>query len=196
MTGKSKSKAKQSNTGKVGSDAEAVHKIGGKNDFGTPVRSELVRDHEDDIESRPAGSAPGNTGASGNRTTGVGSAGGEAGHDSGGDLDPDWIGLDGHGGLSAKPVLGHVDGPDDAGEPSDTFASGKPSKNKSKIKPGSHGVAPSAVGDYVDHCGSDARTINPKSAGSVNPNVGEKPGGEGEISRAEASGDVEQGGEV
>jgi hypothetical protein len=183
-------------SGKVGSDAAAIHRQGGKNDFGIPARSDVVKDREGQIEGRPAGSALGNTGARGNRTTGVGSAGGEAGHDSGGDLDPDWIGLDGKGGLSAKPVLGHTDGPDDAGEPSDTFASGKPAKGHSKIKPGSHGVAPSAQGDYVDHTGGDASTTNTKEAGSVNANIGQDNGSEGEISGAEATGNVEQGGEV
>ena len=182
--------------GKVGSDPEAIHNMGGKGDFGISVAPDILREHEGEIEGRPAGSAPGNTGSRGNRTTGVGSAGGEPGHDSGGDLDPDWIGLDGHGGISAKPVTGHTDGPDDAGEPTDTFASGKPGHTNNKIKPGSHGVAPSAVGDYVDHSGTDTSTVNSNAAGSVNSVQGDVPGAEGEISGAEASGNVEQGGEV
>jgi hypothetical protein len=183
--------------GKVGSDPNAAHNVGGKGDFGIPARSDVLKDHEGQIVGRPAGSAPGNTGSRGIRTTGVGSAGGEAGHDSGGDLDPDWIGLDGKGGLSAKPVLGHTDGPDDAGEPSDTFASGKPSKTEHpKHKPGSHGAAPNAQGDYVDHSGSDTSTNNTNAAGSVTASNGADPGAEGEISNAEATGNVEQGGEV
>ena len=186
----------KSSIGKVGSDTNALHEFGGKGDFGIPARTDVLKAHDGEIEGRPAGSAPGNTGARGVRTTGVGSAGGEAGHDSGGDLDPDWIGLDGHGGISAKPVLGHTDGPDDAGEPTDTFASGKRSNGQSKIKPGTHGAAPNAQGDYVDHSGDDTSTINTNAAGSVNAPRGEDPGAEGEISGAEASGNVEQGGEV
>jgi hypothetical protein len=179
----------QAKNSKVGSDVEAAHHFAGKSDFGMTTQQAIDTAREEGIQDRPAGSAPGYSGSKGVRTTGVGGQGGEAGHDSGGDLDPDVIGFGGQSGLSAKPVTGHTDGPDDA--PISTRRS-----TNSKIKPGTHGVAPSAQGDYVDHSGEDASTINPEQAGNVTPQNGVEPGAEGEISGAEASGNVEQGGEV
>ena len=188
---------KDKSAGKVGSDTEAArHFAGSKRDFGMTTKEAIDTAREEGIEDRPAGSAPGHSGAQSIRTTGVGSAGGEAGHDSGGDLDPDVIGLGDGAGLSAKPVLGHTDGPDDAGNPSKTFAKGKPKRGLNRIKPGAHGAAPNAQGDYVDHSGTDASTVNPDEPGNETPRQGAEPGAEGEISHAEATGNVEQGGEV
>jgi hypothetical protein len=189
-------KSSSKSTGKVGTDPEALKNVGGKGDFGIPARDAKAYAHLDDIEGRPAGSAPGNTGARGLRTTGVGSAGGEPGHDSGGDLDTDTIGFGEHGAIAAKPVTGHVDGPDDAGDPSATFASGKRSEGRGNLKPGTHGAAPKFKGDTVDHSGTDASTIGPNAGGTTATEQVDEPGAEGEIGLDEARGDVEQGGEV
>jgi hypothetical protein len=184
-------------TAKVGSDNEAArHFAGSKRDFGMTTQEAVDTAREEGIEDRPAGSAPGYSGAQSIRTTGVGSAGGEAGHDSGGDLDPEVIGFGDGAGLSAKPVLGHIDGPDDAGDPSKTFASGKTKRRLNRIKLAAHGAAPNAQGDYVDHSGSDASAVNPDEPGNETPRQGAEPGAEGEISHAEATGDVEEGGEI
>jgi hypothetical protein len=196
---KSKAQAAPSASGKVGSDRNAAKKAGGKGDFGIPARDSVARAREGEIEGRPAGSAPGYSGNKGVRTTGVGSAGGEPGHDSGGDLDTDFIGFDGHGGLAAKPVSDKdvIAGPDEAGEPSDTFAGGKHAQGRNTIAPGKHGTAPGAVGgDFVDHSGEDTSTVNSGDAGSVSPQRGEEPGAEGEVNSDEATGNVEQGGET
>jgi len=187
---------KDDSSAKVGSDAAAARHFGGNRDFGMTAQEAIDTAREEGIEDRPADSAPGYSGAQGMRTTGVGSAGGKTGQDSGGDLDPDVIGFGNGAGLSAKPVLGHPDGRDDAGDASQTIASGKPKRRLNKIKPGSHGAAPNAQGDYVDHSGTDASTINPDEPGNETPLQGAEPGAEGEISHAEAIGDVEQGGEV
>jgi hypothetical protein len=182
--------------GKVGSDNKAARQFGGKSDFGMTTLEAINTAREEGIEDRPAGSAPGYSGAQSVRTTGVSSAGGNAGKDSGGDVDPDVIGFGNDAGLSAKPVLGHTDGRDDASEESNALASAKPRRHQSKIKPGTHGAAPNAQGDYVDHSGTDASTINPDEPGNETPHQGAAPGAEGEISHAEATGDVEQGGEL
>ena len=182
--------------GKVGSDNKAARQFGGKNDFGMTTQEAINTAREEGIEDRPAGSAPGYSGAQSVRTTGVGSAGGKDGQDSGGDLDPDVIGFGNGAGLSAKPVLGHTDGRDDAVDPSKSGTSGKPKQIRSKIKPGTHGAAPNAQGDYVDHSGTDTSTINPDEPGNETPFQGAEPGAEGEISHAEATGNVEQGGEI
>jgi hypothetical protein len=185
-----------SESAKVGSDPNAVKAFGGKGDFGIPSRDPVLREHEGDIQGRPAGSAPGYSGARGVRTTGVGSMGGEPGHDSGGDLDTDIIGFDGKGGLAAKPASEAMGGPDDAGDPSDTFASGKHAPGRNAIRPGTHGAGPNSKGDYVDHTGQDTSTNNPNAAGGVTPLRGDEPGAEGEVSLDEATGNVDEGAET
>ena len=188
---------KDKSAGKVGSDTEAArHFVDSKRDFGLTTQQSIDTAREEGIEDRPAGSAPGYSGAQSIRITGVGSAGGEAGHDSGGDLDPDVIGFGDGAGLSAKPVLGHTDGPDDAGDPSKTSSREKTKRGLNRIKPDSHGAAPNVQGDCVDHSGTDASIINPDEPGNETPHQGAEPGAEGEISHAEATGDVEEGGEV
>jgi len=188
---------KDQSTEKVGSDDEAARHFAGSNgDFGMTTQEALDTAREEGIEDRPAGSAPGYSGAQSIRTTGVGSAGGKAGRDSGGDLDPDVIGFGDGAGLSAKPVLGHTDGRDDAVDPSKRIAGGKPKRVLNPIKPGTHGTAPNPQGDYVDHSGTDASTVNPDEPGNETPHQGAEPGAEGEISHAEATGNVEEGGEV
>jgi hypothetical protein len=179
-------------TGKVGTDPTALEQIGGTGDFGIPARDPVCRARDGEIEGRPAGSAPGYTGDAGVRTTGVGSMGGPPGRDSGGDLDPDIIGLDGRGGLAAKPPR------EEELQGADTLAGGVAPSSKHgrhSIKPGTHGAAPNAQGDYVDHSGEDASTVGPNAAGSVKPTRGDDPGGEGEVNLDEATGDVDQGAE-
>jgi hypothetical protein len=180
---------------KVGSDPKALHDFGGKGDFGTPAREDVLKDREGAIDGRPAGSAPGYNGNRGTRTTGVGSAGGEPGHDSGGDLDTDFIGFGATGGLAAKvPSVDEI-GADEAGDPSATFASGKPAAGRNGIRPGSHGTAPGFKGSTVDGSGEDRSTVSPNAAGAVKPARGDGPGAEGEVSLDEATGDVDQGAE-
>ena len=182
----------------VGSDPKALHDLGGKGDFGIVARDPVIRDREGDIESRPAGSAPGYSGSKGVRTTGVGSAGGEPGHDSGGDVDTDFNGFGTTGGIAAKPVSeDELTGADVTDGSRDKFASGSPAAGRNTIRPGSHGSVPTFKGDVVDHSGADASTVNPNAAGAVNPvSASTIPGAEGEIGMDEASGDVDQGGEV
>jgi len=183
--------------GAVGTDVKALHDFGGKGDFGIPVRTTVVKEREGDIEGRPAGSAPGYSGAKGVRTTGVGSAGGEPGHDSGGDVDHDFNGFGGSGPMAAKPVdPSELSGADVTDGSRDKFASGPPAAGRNAIHPGTHGTPRGFKGDVLDHTGTDASTNNPNDAGSVNSAQGEEPGAEGEINRDEASGDVDQGAEV
>ena len=181
---------------KVGSDADAARHFGGNSDFGMTTQQAIDTARAEGIEDRPAGSTPGYSGAQSVRTTGVGSAGGKDGKDSGGDIDTDVVGFGDNAGFSAKPVMGQIDGPDDAVDPSKTARGGKLKRRHRKIKPGTHGAAASAQGDYVDHSGTDAATINPDEPGNETPHQGAEPGAEGEISHAEATGDVEQGGEI
>ncbi len=182
---------------KVGSTSEAAKAVGGKGDFGIPVHTTVVREREGDIVGRPAGSAPGYSGAKGVRTTGVGSMGGEPGHDSGGDIDTDYDGFGTTGGLSAKPVdPAELTGQDVVDGSSDPFASGKPAEGRNALPKGSHGASPRFKGDTVDHSGTDASTVSPNSGGTVTAARGQVPGAEGEVNMEEATGDVDQGAEV
>ena len=184
--------------GPVGSDPKAVYDVGGKGDFGNPVHVDVVRENEDGvIEGRPAGSAPGYSGAKGVRTTGVGGTSGEPGHDSGGDVDTDFIGFGGGGAISAKPIdPEELTGADVTDGSRDKFASGGPAAGRNTIRAGAHGTAPGFRGDVVDHSGDDTSTNSPNAAGTVKAAEGDSNGAEGEISMDEASGDVDQGAEV
>jgi hypothetical protein len=104
------------------------------------------------------------SGASGLRDSGVGHTPGAPGTGSGGDLDPDFIGLDGKGGLSASPASGRTSGPDITEGGSAPFASGPPAEGENELRPGTHG-APSEVvrGSTVDRTGGDASTTGSSS---------------------------------
>ena len=181
----------------VGSDAAAVHAVGGKGDFGNPVHTDVVKEREGDIVGRPAGSAPGYGGSKGVRTSGVGSMGGEPGHDSGGDVDTDFNGFGGGGTIAAKPVdPSELTGADVTDGSRDKFASGGPAAGRNAIRAGTHGSAPAFNGDVVDHSGDDTSTNSPNAAGTVTPMHEDLPGAEGEVNMDEASGDVDQGAEV
>ncbi len=84
---------------KVGSDRNADKLIGGKLDFGIPARQANASEPEGGRAKGPEqGTGPMRSGDQGVRTSGVGHAPGNDGAGSGGDLDPDFIGLDGKGG--------------------------------------------------------------------------------------------------
>ncbi len=183
--------------GPVGTDPKALHDVGGKGDFGIAARSTVVKEQDGTIEGRPAGSAPGYSGSKGVRTTGVGGAGGEPGHDSGGDVDLDFNGFGGTGTLAAKPVdPSELSGADVTDGSHDKFASGGPAAGRNSIGAGIHGATPTFKGDVVDHSGTDTSTNRSNAAGTVTPARGDGPGAEGEVSMDEASGDVDQGAEV
>jgi hypothetical protein len=147
-------------SGKVGSDRAADREVGGKGDFGIPASRATA---PQPIGGRDKGPEQGTgyqrSGTSGTRTSGVGHAPGAAGTGSGGDLDPDFIGLDGKGGIATSPGERKTQGPDMTDGQSDPFASGPPSKGENQLPPGTHG-APSQVvrGSTVDHSGGDATT--------------------------------------
>lgn len=183
--------------GKVGSDKSADREIGGKGDFGIPA--DRVKDALP-IGGRDKGPEPGTgyerSGASGVRDSGVGHAPGGPGAGSGGDLDPDFIGLDGKGGLSATPAERKVDGPDMTDGHSDAFASGPRSAGENQLRAGTHG-APSQIvrGSTVDRSGGDASTTgsgmgsdSTESAASLSDHDIPDNAAAGEISSDEAGG--------
>jgi hypothetical protein len=82
-----------------------------------------------DYPGRPAGNKKTRTGASGRRTVGVGSTEGPDGKGSGGEVDSDYVGLDG-GGVASDGKLRSPAGPDDTDGSSNEFASGPPAKGE------------------------------------------------------------------
>jgi hypothetical protein len=197
MADKSGSTANKAHeSGKVGSDRAADREIGGKGDFGIPAAQATA---PQPIGGRDKGPEQGTgytrSGASGVRESGVGYPPGGAGSGSGGDLDPDFIGLDGKGGLSASPASGRTTGPDIT-DGRDAFASGGPSRGENQLPAGTHG-APSQVvrGSTVDRSGGDASTTgagmdsdSTESAASLSDRDVPDNAAAGEISSDEAGG--------
>lgn len=128
-----KKKTSNKARGKVGSSRKAEHEFGGRLDFGVPAKK-ASPDYPEDIEDRPSDYRPGRSGADGGRVSGVGGRAGTRGSNSGGDLDPDFIGLDKMGGLAAKPPSGRTTGPDITTGGSAPFASGPPAKGEGQKK--------------------------------------------------------------
>jgi hypothetical protein len=126
--------------GKVGSDPEAARKFANDGDFGIPAEDAApdMTVEDRDYPGRPAGNIRTRSGASGKRTVGVGSTEGPDGKGSGGDIDPDVIGLGTEGGISSDGELGNREGPDDSDGSSNEFASGGPAKgeNQGRYQPG------------------------------------------------------------
>lgn len=154
--GKRESKGK----GKVGSDRAADREVGGKGDFGIPseeVRAPLPIGGRDKGPDQGTGYMRSGTG--GVRTDGVAHAPGPPGAGSGGDVDPDVIGLDKKGGVAARAPSGRTKGPDITEGGSGSFASGAPARPENQLPTGTHG-GPSQIvhGSTVDRSGGDAST--------------------------------------
>lgn len=156
--------------GKVGSDRAADRQVGGKLDFGIPADRAKAPLPDGGMEKGPEqGTGPMRSGATGVRDSGVGHAPGSPGAGSGGDLDPDFIGLDGKGGVAARPASGRTRGPDITEGGSAPFASGAPAKGENELPPGTHGAQPEIVtGSTVDRGGGDASTTGPESGADSN----------------------------
>jgi hypothetical protein len=122
----------QNKKGKVGSDPSAAENFAGKHDFGIPSEDAApdMTVEDRDFPGRPAGNKKTRSGASGKRTVGVGSTEGPDGKGSGGEVDPEIIGLDGGGGVSSDGELGNPPGPDDSDGSSNEFASGPPAEGE------------------------------------------------------------------
>lgn len=190
--------------GKVGSDPAADRSFGGKDDFGIPADQARQPLPDGGREKGPEpGTGPMRSEAEGNRVTGVGYPPGAPGSGSGGDLDPDFIGLDGKGGVANDVDERRTCGPDITEGGSAPFASGAPAEGKNELRPGAHGAAQQIVGgSTVDRSGGDASTTGPATGADstlstpyrsqVRPDVGASADHE----RAEAIPDNAAAGEI
>ena len=140
MPSKKNSGQNKNSSDKVGSDPNAAENFAEKHDFGIPSEDAApdMTIEDRDYPGRPAGSKRTRSGASGNRTVGVGSTEGPDGKGSGGEIDTDIIGLGSGGGVSSDGELGKPSGPDDSDGSSNEFASGPPAKgeNQGRYQPG------------------------------------------------------------
>jgi hypothetical protein len=102
------------------------------------------------------------------RTSGVGAPPGPPGSGSGGDLDADFIGFDGRGGVAKDPGERRTKGPDITEGGSAPFASGPPARGENERRPGGVG-GPRPVLDTVDHSGGDVTTSGAESDESAEP---------------------------
>lgn len=118
----------QNDKSKVGSDPAAAAKFGGKNDFGVPETgherdrayvSQETR-HSDRGNSTPRG------GSDGGRTSGVGGRDSGPGSFSGGDIDPDIVGV-GTGGNTISQS-----GPDDRTTGADMIGGDSPDEPRTR----------------------------------------------------------------
>jgi hypothetical protein len=129
-------------------------------DFGTPVAKAQPRGRSKDAGEGLPRSEAGRAHGPGDRTHGVGSYVAGPGSGSGGDLDPDIIGIDDETGVAQT-------GPDDEDEigeaetsgGSEEFASGPPAEGRNELPRGTHGGGGRPRGDTVDHGGEDVGTV-------------------------------------
>lgn len=162
-----------SKPGKVGSSRQPGVEKKGSLDFGIPARTaNSLTDPYGRAKGPEQGTGPMRSGEEGRRTTGVGSSGGSDGSGSGGDLDPDIIGLDGRGGLSSRPPDRRADGADMTVGKTDPFASGGPATGK-PAPPLPHTIGDRPALDTVDHGGGDITTTGDESDESSNPEIEE-----------------------
>ena len=145
---------KSHSSGKVGSDPQADKEFGGELDFGIPAKKASAAEPEGGRAKGPEqGTGPMRSGDRGVRTSGVGHAPGPDGAGSGGDLDTDFIGLDGKGGVARSPASGRTKGPDITEGGSQAFASGPPAEGKNQ-----KAERKIVRGSTVDRSGGDAST--------------------------------------
>jgi hypothetical protein len=186
---------------KPGSNPEDAHKVGGKGDFG-PAGGDGRTADRDYVSRNTKASDPGNAQPWANEQDAVRDhgAGGHAsgpGSSSGGDLDPDVVGVGAGGsGVSLSGKVGRPPGPDDTTGSTDEFASGGHAQGRNQ--PG----GPTAVRGTTHSADRDASTGDVQGASAVTnpvhelggdvkhaPHDGASDAFAGEISQGEAEGD-------
>ena len=176
--------------GKVGSSGTAAKAFGGRKDFGAAESDLAEREYvSQNARRRDRGADIEHARGESERTSGVGANESGPGSGSGGDLDPDYIGVGEAGtGISASGGADRTQGPDMTEGSPNTFASGPPSRGKSRIDPKRR---ERVRGTTFDRSGSDESTVAPQGAASVNsPRARDEYGDSfrGEISADEAAG--------
>jgi hypothetical protein len=170
-----------------GSSIEDARAVGGKGDFGAPESNVVERTYVSTNTKRSdPGGAPPRAGLDGSRTSGVGGNQSGPGSSSGGDLDPDIVGVGtGGSGVAFSGKVHEPPGPDDSTGTSSDFASGPPSTGDNPSPP-----LQVVRGSTVQE--PDDRTVA-QGADAVSHPVPDDDAFVGEISSDEATGRNEAG---
>ena len=182
-----------------GSEADQAKNVKAEGDFGVPAGSGPSRDR-DYVSQNTKRSDPGSAmprsgeddGGDAARETGAGADAAGPGAGSGGDLDPDFVGVAGGSGIAASPPGTRV-GADASDGSSDEFASGGHAKglNQRRDEIGRIGGAPQINPGSVIHRADD-RSTSPDGEGAASATEGPARGDDSfaaEISLGEASGE-------
>ena len=192
---------------KPGSNPEDVRKVGGEGDFGAPAGGARTADRDyvsrNTKMSDPGAAQPWDFEHDGVRDHGAGARDSGPGSASGGDIDPDVVGVGtGGSGIASSGVLGRPPGPDDSDGTSGEFASGGRAEGRNQPGAGKVGGAKRVQGtthsrDRDAHTGGDgqgaAAVTNPihELGGDVKHAPHDSPGDAfaGEVSMGEAMGE-------
>ncbi len=151
------SKARRStssrSTGKVGSNPRAATQFAERTDFGIPEQDAIQPDTRAATANRTRLDVPPRSGEDGDRTSGVGGSEAGPGSSSGGDLDPEFVGLDGKGGLAQSVPTRVTGGPASSTGTSAEFASGPPARGDNPRRDREN-----IQGSTVDRGGGDEST--------------------------------------
>jgi hypothetical protein len=166
---------------KPGSNPEDARKVGGEGDFGARAGGERTADR-DYVSRNTKMSDPGNAQpwasehdgvrdhGAGARDTGPGSA-------SGGDIDPDVVGVGtGGSGVAASGVIGRPPGPDDSDGSSDEFAAGGHAQGRNQTLTGNKVGGSKRVAGTTHSGDVDASTADGQGASAVTNPVHEAGG--------------------
>lgn len=179
---------------KPGSESADAKNVAGKGDFGTPVGAgpDRERDYvnENTKRSDRGATQPMDWEHDGKRDHGVGAADSGPGSASGGDVDPDIVGVGtGGSGVATSGNIGRPPGPDDNDGTSNEFASGRPAQGRNQTNVGQLGGNKRVDGD-VQARGLDQSTNEGEGADDVtNPPARGDDSFSTEVSSGEARGD-------
>ena len=192
---------------KPGSSPEDARKVGGEGDFGAPAGGERTADRDyvsrNTKMSDPGAAQPFGFEQDGVRDHGAGGRANGPGSASGGDIDPDIVGVGtGGSGIATSGVIGRPSGPDDSDGSSDEFASGGHAEGRNQAGAGRIGGAKRVQGtthsgDLDAHTGGDGQgasaVTNPihELGGDLKHAPHDSPGDAfaGEVSMGEAMGE-------
>jgi hypothetical protein len=166
---------------KPGSSAEDARKVGGEGDFG--ARAGGDRTAERDYTSRntkvsdPGAAQPWDFENDGVRDHGAGARDAGPGSASGGDVDPDIVGVGtGGSGIATSGVIGRPPGPDDSDGTSDEFAAGGHAQGRNQTGVGKVGGSKRVAG--TTHSGDVDASTSDAQGGSAVTNPRHEAGGD------------------
>ena len=155
---------------KPGSESGEAKNVGGEGAFGAPVGAGPNRDrdyvNENTKRADPGATQPMGWERDGVRDHGAGGPDSGPGSSSGGDLDPDFVGIAGGSGVAASGDVNRPPGADDSDGTSNEFAAGQPAQGRNQTHVGAVGGSKQVPGD-VQTRGEDQHTNAGEGADDV-----------------------------